>query len=46
MLPSLRAWWAVREHKLLTLALVTGLVSHGYGLLRYPLFLTDEGIYV
>lgn len=46
MLPSLAEWWAVREHKALTLALVTGLVSHGYGLLRYPLFLTDEGIYV
>ena len=30
----------------LTLALVTGLITHGYHLFTYPLFSTDEGIYV
>jgi 4-amino-4-deoxy-L-arabinose transferase-like glycosyltransferase len=31
---------------LLALSLVSGLVTHAYNLLQYPLFLTDEGIYV
>lgn len=31
---------------LLILSLVGGLVTHGYNLFQYPLFLTDEGIYV
>ena len=30
----------------LTFALVSGLVTHGYHLLEYPLYSTDEGIYV
>ena len=31
---------------LLALSLVSGLFTHGYNLFQYPLFLTDEGIYV
>lgn len=30
----------------LAAALLTGLVTHGYHLFRYPLYLTDEGIYM
>jgi 4-amino-4-deoxy-L-arabinose transferase-like glycosyltransferase len=30
----------------LVLALVSGAISHGYRLFRYPLYLTDEGIYM
>jgi 4-amino-4-deoxy-L-arabinose transferase-like glycosyltransferase len=35
-----------RERQLLVAALVIGLASYSYGLFRYPLYLTDEGIYV
>lgn len=31
---------------LLVVSLVSGLFTHGYNLSQYPLFLTDEGIYV
>jgi 4-amino-4-deoxy-L-arabinose transferase-like glycosyltransferase len=31
---------------LLTLALVSGLITHGYHLFLYPLYSTDEGIYL
>jgi 4-amino-4-deoxy-L-arabinose transferase-like glycosyltransferase len=31
---------------LLAVSLVSGLVTHGYNLFHYPLFITDEGIYV
>ena len=31
---------------MLALSLVSGLFTHGYNLFQYPLFLTDEGIYV
>lgn len=30
----------------LAIALLTGLLTHGYHLFRYPLYLTDEGIYM
>ncbi len=30
----------------LTVALVTGLLTHGYHLFKYPLYSTDEGIYM
>jgi 4-amino-4-deoxy-L-arabinose transferase-like glycosyltransferase len=30
----------------LTLALVSGLITHGYHLFEYPLYSTDEGIYI
>ncbi len=35
-----RAGWVA-----LVLAMVIGLVTHGYNAFRYPLYLTDEGIY-
>src|ERR1700750_1111184 len=31
---------------LITLCLLIGLVSHGWNMFRYPLYLTDEGIYM
>jgi 4-amino-4-deoxy-L-arabinose transferase-like glycosyltransferase len=34
------------DKRLLAVALVVGLATHAYGLFRYPLYLTDEGIYV
>src|SRR5262245_55395125 len=30
----------------LWLSVATGLLTHGYHLFRYPLYLTDEGIYM
>jgi hypothetical protein len=30
----------------LLLSLATGAISHGYNLFSYPLYLTDEGIYM
>src|SRR5215470_3002305 len=30
----------------LTVAIVSGLITHGYHLFQYPLYNTDEGIYV
>ena len=27
-------------------AIVSGLLTHGYHLFRYPLYITDEGIYI
>src|SRR5262245_29934420 len=30
----------------LTVSIVAGFVTHGWHLFRYPLFITDEGIYV
>jgi 4-amino-4-deoxy-L-arabinose transferase-like glycosyltransferase len=35
-----------RENRPLLVALLLGAASHGYHLFRYPLYLTDEGIYV
>ena len=35
-----------RATALLVLSLLTGLFTHGWRLTRYPLFITDEGIYV
>src|SRR5574340_720944 len=37
--PSVGRW-------LLALSLVMGAVSHGYNLFQYPLYITDEGIYM
>jgi len=31
---------------LIALCLLIGLVSHGWNMFRYPLYLTDEGIYM
>lgn len=38
--------WAVSERTLLLLSLAVGAFSHGYHLFRYPLYITDEGIYM
>lgn len=46
MLPSDPGPLTRRERQLLVAALLIGLVSYSYGLFRYPLYLTDEGIYV
>jgi 4-amino-4-deoxy-L-arabinose transferase-like glycosyltransferase len=35
-----------RNTALLLVALVTGAVSHGYHLFQYPLYITDEGVYM
>src|SRR5258706_14730642 len=44
---SRRAWGGGNAAAiLLTISLVSGVVTHGYNLSQYPLFLTDEGIYV
>src|SRR5215472_18794026 len=34
------------ERILLLISLVTGVISHGYHLFLYPLYVTDEGIYM
>ena len=36
----------VLERVLLLVALLTGAISHGYHLFLYPLYITDEGIYM
>lgn len=46
MLRSLRETPVRTDNRLLVATLVTGLVSYGYGLFRYPLYLTDEGVYM
>jgi 4-amino-4-deoxy-L-arabinose transferase-like glycosyltransferase len=38
--------WTVLERVLLLISLVTGTISHGYHLFLYPLYITDEGIYM
>jgi 4-amino-4-deoxy-L-arabinose transferase-like glycosyltransferase len=38
--------WAVLGNIPLVLSLVVGAISHGYYLFQYPLYITDEGIYV
>src|SRR6266487_895447 len=38
--------WTVLERVLLLISLVTGMISHGYHLFLYPLYITDEGIYM
>ena len=37
---------AVLGRVLLLISLITGAISHGYHLFLYPLYITDEGIYV
>lgn len=37
---------APRARVLLLIALVTGAITHGYHLFEYPLYITDEGVYV
>src|SRR6266566_2348269 len=38
--------WIVLERVLLLVSLLTGAISHGYHLFLYPLYITDEGIYM
>lgn len=40
-----RLRWIAPDRVLLLLALVSGAITHGYNLFRYPLFVTDEGVY-
>ena len=41
------ALWLRRPgNGLLLLSLVSGAVTHGVNMFRYPLYITDEGIYV
>src|SRR6266699_1435523 len=40
------ARWGVLERVLLLVSLLTGAISHGYHLFLYPLYITDEGIYM
>jgi 4-amino-4-deoxy-L-arabinose transferase-like glycosyltransferase len=46
MLRSVSASIGRRNNRLLPAALLMGLVSHVYNLFHYPLYLTDEGIYI
>src|SRR5437588_12784189 len=38
--------WVVLGRVLLLISLITGAISHGYHLFLYPLYITDEGIYM
>src|ERR1700759_1333390 len=39
--------WRTRVNSLtLVLSLLTGAVTHAYNLFNYPLYITDEGIYI
>jgi 4-amino-4-deoxy-L-arabinose transferase-like glycosyltransferase len=41
-----RAWPGPHLDLLLLLSMLTGAVTHGYNLFNYPLYITDEGIYI
>ncbi len=38
--------WGLAQHALLLVSLVSGAITHGYHLFLYPLYVTDEGIYM
>src|SRR5436305_14747589 len=40
------AWRTLLDRVLLVVSLTTGAVTHGYNLFKYPLYVTDEGIYI
>src|SRR5919199_745299 len=40
------AWRTLLDRLLLVMSLATGAVTHGYNLFNYPLYVTDEGIYI
>src|SRR5919201_1673820 len=40
------AWRTFVDRFLLVVSLLTGAVTHGYNLFNYPLYITDEGIYI
>src|SRR5438445_863320 len=39
-------WRALLDRLLLAASLISGAVAHGYNLFNYPLYVTDEGIYI
>src|ERR687888_1215520 len=39
-------WRSLMNPLLLVLSLATGAITHGYNLFNYPLYITDEGIYI
>src|SRR5436853_1333701 len=39
-------WRTLLDRLLLVVSLATGGVTHGYNLFNYPLYITDEGIYM
>src|SRR5438445_12819856 len=39
-------WRTLLDRVLLVVSLTTGAVTHGYNLFKYPLYVTDEGIYM
>jgi 4-amino-4-deoxy-L-arabinose transferase-like glycosyltransferase len=42
-----RHWWTPDvDRLLLLLAIITGVITHGFNLFSYPLYVTDEGIYI
>jgi 4-amino-4-deoxy-L-arabinose transferase-like glycosyltransferase len=41
-----RSHWFTLERVLLLVSLVVGVITHGYHLFLYPLYITDEGIYM
>lgn len=41
-----RPRWSPTERALLLFSLVSGAITHGYHLFLYPLYVTDEGIYM
>src|SRR6266699_3443076 len=40
------AWKTLMDRLLVVLSLATGALTHGYNLFNYPLYVTDEGIYI
>src|SRR5215813_1089596 len=43
---SLQATWSQWHRGLLWASVATGALTHGYHLFEYPLYITDEGIYM
>src|SRR3979411_1660978 len=41
-----QAWRPQVDRLLLVVSLATGAVTHGFNLFNYPLYVTDEGIYI
>lgn len=46
MPPPKRPRWTPQERLLLLFSLVSGAITHGYHIFLYPLYITDEGVYV
>src|SRR5256712_12289605 len=39
-------WRTLLDRLLLAVSVISGAVTHGYNLFNYPLYVTDEGIYI